>query len=115
MWAGLGHPEPEVTNGGPAPPEVACRLPFKTLELFAVGGFHIKILISNFSGGQSETWGSEFPVQIPHLVPLHRSPSWLPWGGAQDFETPIINSPAPSLTTSVPRLERRERKFLAQR
>ena len=47
MWAGLGHPEPEVTNGGPAPSEVACRLPFKTLELFAVGGFHIKILISN--------------------------------------------------------------------
>ena len=55
MWAGLGHQEPEETNRGPAPPEVACGLPFKTLGLLAIGGFHIKTLISNFSRGQSQT------------------------------------------------------------
>ena len=108
MWAGLGHPEPEVTSRGPAPPEVACRLPFKTLELFAVGGFHIKILISNFSRGQSETWGSEFPMQIPHLVPLHHSPSWLPWGGAQDFETPPFPHPIINRSSAPSRQNRAE-------
>lgn len=112
MWAGLGHPEPEVTSGGPAPPEGACRLPFKTLELLAIGGFHIKTLISNFSRGQSETRTLSSLCKShngsPSIAHLPGSP-----GGPRTLRRPP--TPASSLTTSVPRLERTEQKFLAQR
>lgn len=78
MWAGLGHPE--VTAGGQLHQGgTTCRLPFKPLNCLPIGGFHIEVLISGSSRGQSEIYGLLNPLCRPHTrVPLHHSPSWLP-------------------------------------